>query len=107
MGVRLTSRVLQERLLFVQIFVGNIILGHLVRANFPLLSVPGAFHTSHYVSLERVSLFKQLVHALRIRTFDVGQSLQISRLPHRPRSEPFQSKCRGIESLTSPWNDFL
>ena len=56
-------------------------------ANFPLVSVPGAFHTSYYVSLERVSFFEQLVHTLRIRGFDVGQSLQISRLFARPPSQ--------------------
>src|SRR5438445_4580617 len=73
-------------LLFVQIFAGNIILRHLVRANFLLISVPGVFDARHYVGLERVSFIEQLVDTLRIRTFDAGQSLQISRLPARTRS---------------------
>jgi hypothetical protein len=41
--------------LFVQISVGNIILRHLVRANFFLVSVASALHASHNVGLERVS----------------------------------------------------
>jgi hypothetical protein len=66
-------------------FAGNIILRHLMRANFLLIRVPGVFHARHYVGLERVSLLEQLVDTLRIRTFDAGQSLQISRLPARTR----------------------
>src|SRR5712692_6603377 len=73
-------------LLFIQIFAGNIVLRHLVRANFLLISVPGVFDARHYVGLERVSFIEQLVDTLRIRTFDAGQSLQISRLPARTRS---------------------
>jgi len=57
---------------FIQIFLGNIILRYLMRANFPLISAPGVFHARHYVSFERVSLFEQLVDTLRIRTLDVG-----------------------------------
>ncbi len=38
----------------------------------PLASV---FYARHCVSLERVSFLDQLGHTLRIRTFDVGQSL--------------------------------
>ncbi len=34
-------------LLFIQILAGNIILRHLMRANFPLVSVPGVFHALH------------------------------------------------------------
>src|SRR6266566_9461975 len=73
-------------LLFVQMFAGNIVLRHLMRANFLLISVPGVFHALHYVSLKRVSFLEQLVDTLRIRTFDAGQSLQVSRLPARTRS---------------------
>jgi hypothetical protein len=72
--------------LFIQILAGNIILRHLVRANFLLISVPRVFHARHYVGLERVSFLEQLVDTLRIRTLDAGQSLQISRLPTRTRS---------------------
>ena len=59
-------------LLFVQIFAGNIVLRHLMRANFPTLSVPSVFHAHHYVGLEGVSFLEQLLYTLRIRTFDVG-----------------------------------
>ena len=50
-----------------------------MRPHFLLIGVRGFFYARHYIRLERVSFLKQLVHALRIRTFDVGQSLQISR----------------------------
>ena len=65
-------------LLFIQIFVGNIILRHLMRANLFLVSVTSVFHAHYCVGLERVSFLEQLLYTLRIRTFDVGQSLQIS-----------------------------
>jgi hypothetical protein len=45
----------RPRLLLVQIFVWNIVLWHLVRANFLLVGVSSAFHASHDVGLERVS----------------------------------------------------
>src|SRR5712692_1328954 len=57
-----------------------------MRANFPLGSVLGFFHALHHLGLERVSFLEQLVHTLRIRTLDVGQSLQISRLLARAPS---------------------
>src|SRR5437762_14086698 len=59
-------------LFFTQIFLGNIILRYLMRANFPLISAPSVFYARHYISFERVSLLKQLVDTLRIRTLDVG-----------------------------------
>ena len=57
------------------ILAGNIILRHLMRANLFLVSVTSVFHARHCVGLERVSFLDQLGHTLRIRTFDVGQSL--------------------------------
>ena len=62
-------------LFFIQIFLGNIILRYLMRANLLLVSVTSVFYARHCVSLERVSFLDQLGHTLRIRTFDVGQSL--------------------------------
>ena len=61
-----------QSLFFIQIFLGNIILRYLMRANLPLISAPSVFHARHYVSFERVSLLEQLVDTLRIRTLDVG-----------------------------------
>ena len=58
--------------IFIQIFLGNIILRYLMRANFPLISAPSVFYARHYISFERVSLLKQLVDTVRIRTLDVG-----------------------------------
>src|SRR5271157_1409917 len=76
-------------------------------ANFPLVSVPGVFHSLHHIGLERVSLLEQLVHTLRIRTLNVGQSLQISRLFVRPRSQSLQCECLRIHALAFPPNLFL
>jgi hypothetical protein len=59
-------------LIFIQIFAGNIILRHLMRANFPLNPAPGVFHASHDFGLERVSFLDELAHTLRIRSLDVG-----------------------------------
>ena len=53
--------------------------------HFPLIKISGVFNALDRVSLERVPFFEQLVHALRIRAFYVGQSLQISRFPARAR----------------------
>jgi hypothetical protein len=57
---------------FAQILAGNIVLRHLMCANFPLVSVPGVFHALHHLGLERVSFFEQLVYTFGIRTLDVG-----------------------------------
>jgi hypothetical protein len=62
-------------LLFIQILAGNIVLRHLMRANLLLVIVTSVFYARHCVGLERVSFLDQLGHTLRIRTFDVGQSL--------------------------------
>jgi len=68
-------------LVFLQIFLGHVILGNLMRANFLLVSVPGFFNAHHDIGLQCVSFFQQLINALRSRLFNPGQSLQISRLP--------------------------
>ena len=68
-------------LVFLQIFLGHVILGNLMRADFLLVSVPGFFNAHHGIGLQRVPFFQQLVDTLRSRLFDPGQSLQISRLP--------------------------
>jgi hypothetical protein len=62
-------------LFFIQIFFGNIILRHLMRANLLLFSVTSVLYARHCVGLEHVSFLDQLAHTLRIRSFDVGQSL--------------------------------
>ena len=54
--------------IFYQIFLGNIMLRYLMRANFPLISALRVFRARHYVSFERVSLLEQLVDTRRIRT---------------------------------------
>src|SRR5712691_9872004 len=78
-----------------------------MRANVPLVSVPGIFHALHHVGLERVSFLEQFVHTLRIRTLDVGQSLQTSRLLARPSSHTLQCEYHRIHALAFPSNLFL
>src|SRR5467141_266093 len=78
-----------------------------MRANFHLVSVPGVFDALHHIGLERISFLKQLVHTLRIRTFDIGQSLQISRLLARLRPQSLQSECHRIHALAFLPNLFL
>jgi len=59
-------------LIVVQIFAGNIVLGNFMCVNFLLVSVVGIFHATHNVSLKCVSLFQQLIDALRIGTLVFG-----------------------------------
>src|SRR5208282_3863445 len=80
---------------------------HLMGANLLLVSVTSVFHTHHCVSLERVSFLDQLAHTLRIRTFDVRQSLQVSRLPARPRSQFLKCECFRIHALVLSRSPFL
>jgi len=51
---------------------------HFVCANFYFIGVLGILYAHYHLGFERVSFFEQLIHALRVRTFYVGQSLQIS-----------------------------
>ena len=78
-----------------------------MRADFALVSVPGVFNPLHRLALERVSLLEQLVHTLRIRTLGVGQSLQISRLLARSRSQSLECECHPIHALAFPLNLLL
>lgn len=68
--------------IFVFVFAGHVILGHLVSADFPQFIVR-VFDTCHDVGLERIPLLDQVTDALRIGAFDVAQSLQISGLRTR------------------------
>src|SRR5207237_9631018 len=95
------------RLLLIRILARNIILRHLMCANFPLVSVPGVLHPLYHVRFKRVSFPEQLVHTLRIRTLDVGQSLQISRLLARLRSQCLQCECHSIHALAFHLNPLL
>ena len=67
-----------RRLFFIQIFAGYVILRNFVGVDFLLVSVVGALYAGNYVGFKRVSFLKQLVDTLRIRRFNIGQSLQIS-----------------------------
>ena len=62
-------------LFFVQIFARNIVLRHLVPANFLLVRVVSAFDTSDEVGFECIPFLDQLVNALPIGSFEAGQPL--------------------------------
>jgi hypothetical protein len=70
-------------LVFIAILAGNIIFGNFVRANFAF--VVSVLHALYDFGFESVTFFEQFVHALGIRAFEAGQSLQISGLPPRAR----------------------
>jgi hypothetical protein len=59
------------RLVFIQVFAGNVVLWHLVRADSLLIGGVSSFHAGHHVGLERVSFLDQFVDALRVRALDV------------------------------------
>jgi len=58
-------------LLFIQIFVGNVVLRHLMRSNFSLIRVCGFYSTNHS-GFERIAFLEQLGDAFRIRTLEPG-----------------------------------
>jgi len=62
-------------LLFVQIFIRNIIFRHLVGVDFPLTRTFSVFHTRHDVGLKCVPFLNQLPDTLRICAFGIAQSL--------------------------------
>src|SRR5713101_2321982 len=91
-------------LFLIQIFAGNVILRHFVSANFLFVGPVGGFDARHYSGFERVSFLNQLVHTLRISACVLGQSLQTSRLPRRPRSYFFARKQLDIRTLALSLN---
>src|SRR6516165_9470987 len=64
--------------LFIQILGGNIILRDFMRVNFHLVSVLGILNAHNHLGFECITFFEQLIHTLRVRTFYVRQSLQIT-----------------------------
>src|SRR5713226_9805900 len=73
-----------------------------------LSSVSSASSTPFTTSASNAfSFLEQLVHTLGIRTLGIGQSLQISRLLARPRSQSLQCECHRIHALAFPPNLFL
>src|SRR5579863_168576 len=80
----------QESLIFVQVFIRNIILRHFVGMHFALIFVICGFNTRQYVCLESISFFEQLVNTFGIRAFHVGQPLEISRLLPRTLTSSFR-----------------
>ena len=70
--------------------------------HFPLAEISSAFHSRHHVSFECVALFHQFIHTFRIRAFDAGQSLQISRLPSRTQVWSIHGEFRRRASRWFP-----
>lgn len=68
-------------LLFIEVFAGHVVFGHLTGAHLPNTTFAGVFNAGDYSRLERVSLLDQLVHTFRIRRFQIGQTLKVTRLP--------------------------
>src|SRR5262245_3803163 len=66
-----------DYLVFVEIFLGHIILRHFARSD-TLRYIVSGFDAADYLSLERVAFLDQFADAFRIRTGRSGQSLQIS-----------------------------
>jgi hypothetical protein len=87
----------------VQIFLWDIVLRHLVRANFSRGIPSSVLDALHGICFERVSLFEQFVNTLRVRTCDAGQSLQISGLLAGAtlHSLPWECRRRGLIFLSS------
>jgi len=49
-----------------------------MRVHFAHATFVGLLDPRHYASLKRVSFFHQLVNTFGIRTFNIGQALQIA-----------------------------
>jgi nucleoside permease NupC len=63
-----------SRLIFVEIFLGNIVFGYFAGANL-LIIVSSAFHAVYDIGLKGIAFLEQFAHTLRISSFNVGQSL--------------------------------
>jgi hypothetical protein len=48
-------QLLRESLVFVEVFAGNVILGHFTGVDFPALVFSGIFDTRYHLGLERVA----------------------------------------------------
>jgi hypothetical protein len=93
-GIRCSSYRTVGLLFFVVVFPGNVVLGYFMRCDLPFVRVQRVFHPAHRFRLERLSLFFQLFHALRIGAGDLRQSLSVSRLVGT-RSLPSESPSRA------------
>jgi len=80
------------------VFSRHVILRNLLRVDFTFLIGICVFDTCYDVSLERISLFEQLVDAFRISALNVPESLQVSRLCTRTGSCCLPLECRILSS---------
>jgi hypothetical protein len=72
-------------LVWIEILLRHVIFQNFMRVDLARSSAPRIFDAGYYARLKRISFLKQLVRTLGIRDFDIGQTLQISRLPGRTR----------------------
>jgi hypothetical protein len=86
-------------LLFIQIFAGNVVLGNLVCANFFFVCIVGILYARDYARFESISFLDQLIDAFRIRSFAVGQALQIARLTARIARGALPRYGRDVDQL--------
>src|SRR6266851_4401512 len=94
-------------LLLVPILARDVIFRHFVCNDFALVRVTGVFHAFHHFRLKRVALFEQLAYALRIGAFPAGQSLQITRLPGPPCSQPPRFERHAVHNLALSANSLF
>jgi hypothetical protein len=73
------GQALTTTLVFIQVFLRHIVFGHLTGTHSLFVTSVGLFNSGYHSCLERVPLFEQFVHTLRIGAFNVGQTLKISR----------------------------
>jgi len=66
-----------QRSVFVQVFLGYVILRHLVGVHFLLFAVLDVFDTRYDISLKRVPFLEQFADTFRIGAFNVAQPLQV------------------------------
>jgi len=76
-------------------------------ANFAGVVISGILDAFHYFGFERVSFFEQFIHALGVRTFGVGQALQIPGLTASARAESRRGENDGVHDLAFSTRLFL
>ncbi len=67
-----------ELSIFIQVFLWHVVLGYLMRVNFPLFIILDMLDTRYNASLECIPFLKQFADTFRISAFRVAQSLHVS-----------------------------
>jgi len=64
-------------LLFVEIFLRNVVLGKFAGSNFLAIGIVSSFDAADRACLERVALVDEFFHAFRVRLLDIRETLRI------------------------------